>query len=261
MRNVTKGDESIVEKGDEDEEDGDETSATVVVHSATEEEEEEDEEEEDEEEDGEGDETAATMIPDSTPIHSTSASISNTRTPLSKPVPLPSEIQVEQVKTPVASSSSSSQARTPSNINSNYVPQTPLTNSQHPIPGSQVPSTVNGTIIPSDPPPPRLVLHKLVLHNFKSYAGSQTIGPFHKSFSSVVGPNGSGKSNVIDALLFVFGWRAKTMRQGKLGELIHNSEKGGLGIKECSVEVWFREIVDLVSFERRETEKVALGLD
>ena len=30
-----------------------------------------------------------------------------------------------------------------------------------------------------------------------------------QSFSSVVGPNGSGKSNVIDAMLFVFGKRAK----------------------------------------------------
>jgi structural maintenance of chromosome 4 len=27
--------------------------------------------------------------------------------------------------------------------------------------------------------------------------------------SAVVGPNGSGKSNVIDAMLFVFGRRAK----------------------------------------------------
>ena len=32
-------------------------------------------------------------------------------------------------------------------------------------------------------------------------------------FSSVVGPNGSGKSNVIDAMLFVFGKRAKQVRQ------------------------------------------------
>ena len=30
-----------------------------------------------------------------------------------------------------------------------------------------------------------------------------------QSFSSVVGPNGSGKSNVIDAMLFVFGKKAK----------------------------------------------------
>lgn len=31
-------------------------------------------------------------------------------------------------------------------------------------------------------------------------------------FSSVVGPNGSGKSNVIDAMLFVFGKKAKQVR-------------------------------------------------
>jgi len=30
-----------------------------------------------------------------------------------------------------------------------------------------------------------------------------------------VGPNGSGKSNVIDAILFVFGFRANKMRQVK----------------------------------------------
>jgi ABC-type branched-subunit amino acid transport system ATPase component len=31
-------------------------------------------------------------------------------------------------------------------------------------------------------------------------------------FSAIVGPNGSGKSNVIDAMLFVFGKRAKQVR-------------------------------------------------
>ncbi len=92
---------------------------------------------------------------------------------------------------------------------------------------------------------PRLVISQMVLENFKSYAGAQHVGPFHKvcfpasaaaaqlrhmhrninsshlsnvfrcfkvilqSFTSVVGPNGSGKSNVIDAMLFVFGKRAK----------------------------------------------------
>ncbi|GAA5823455.1 hypothetical protein JCM5353_002154 [Sporobolomyces roseus] len=70
---------------------------------------------------------------------------------------------------------------------------------------------------------PRLVIHQLVLENFKSYKGRGVIGPFHKSFSSIVGPNGSGKSNTIDALLFVFGFRASKMRQGKFSELIHNS--------------------------------------
>ena len=85
---------------------------------------------------------------------------------------------------------------------------------------------------------PRLMITEMVLENFKSYAGVQRVGPFHKvcgqytpltfsrrtrtkeknrlsffqSFSSVVGPNGSGKSNVIDAMLFVFGKRAKQVR-------------------------------------------------
>ena len=33
-----------------------------------------------------------------------------------------------------------------------------------------------------------------------------------QSFSAIVGPNGSGKSNVIDAMLFVFGKKAKKVR-------------------------------------------------
>ena len=60
-----------------------------------------------------------------------------------------------------------------------------------------------------------------------------------------MGPNGSGKSNTIDALLFVFGYRASKMRQGKLSELIHNSARYP-DLDECSVEVHFREIIDLV---------------
>ncbi|TPX34555.1 hypothetical protein SmJEL517_g02796 [Synchytrium microbalum] len=91
---------------------------------------------------------------------------------------------------------------------------------------------------------PRLVISKMVLVNFKSYAGRIEVGPFHKSFTSVVGPNGSGKSNVIDALLFVFGFKAKKMRQGKLSELIHNSSEFQ-DLESCSVEVHFQEIKDL----------------
>lgn len=100
--------------------------------------------------------------------------------------------------------------------------------------------------IPAQPsgPRPRLTIHKIVMVNFKSYAGRQEIGPFHKSFSAIVGPNGSGKSNTIDALLFVFGYRAMKMRQTKVSELIHNSARYS-SLEECSVEVHFREIIDL----------------
>lgn len=90
---------------------------------------------------------------------------------------------------------------------------------------------------------PRLVIDKLVLTNFKSYAGRQEIGPFNASFSAVVGPNGSGKSNVIDSMLFVFGFRATKMRQGKLSELIHNSV-GGDKLDFCQVDIHFMHVVD-----------------
>ncbi|KAJ1908017.1 Structural maintenance of chromosomes protein 4, partial [Tieghemiomyces parasiticus] len=98
----------------------------------------------------------------------------------------------------------------------------------------------------------RLIITRMVLNNFKSYAGTQTIGPFHKSFSSVVGPNGSGKSNVIDSLLFVFGYRANKMRQGKLSELIHSSQ-AHQKLDSCSVEVHFCEIRDLSGPDAYET--------
>lgn len=91
---------------------------------------------------------------------------------------------------------------------------------------------------------PRMVITYLVLTNFKSYAGRQEVGPFHASFSSVVGPNGSGKSNVIDSLLFVFGFRASKMRQGKISALIHNSAQHP-DLDFCEVEVHFQEVMDL----------------
>ncbi|XP_022974257.1 LOW QUALITY PROTEIN: structural maintenance of chromosomes protein 4 [Cucurbita maxima] len=90
---------------------------------------------------------------------------------------------------------------------------------------------------------PRLFIKEMVLRNFKSYAGEQRVGPFHKSFSAVVGPNGSGKSNVIDAMLFVFGKRAKQMRLNKVSELIHNSTDHQ-NLESASVSVHFEEIVD-----------------
>lgn len=112
-------------------------------------------------------------------------------------------------------------------------------------------------------PPARLMITKMELENFKSYAGEKEIGPFHKvpvvhqpanmvltlswqCFSSIVGPNGSGKSNVIDALLFVFGKRAKQIRLKKLSELIHKSSRFP-NLQSCKVSVHFQEIIDTVA--------------
>ncbi|GAX79886.1 hypothetical protein CEUSTIGMA_g7326.t1 [Chlamydomonas eustigma] len=90
----------------------------------------------------------------------------------------------------------------------------------------------------------RLMIREMVMENFKSYAGVQRVGPFHKSFSAVVGPNGSGKSNVIDAMLFVFGRRAKQLRFNKISELIHNSSNHR-NCETARVTVHFQEIIDM----------------
>ncbi len=105
--------------------------------------------------------------------------------------------------------------------------------------------------IPPPPPPaltfdntkPRLVITHIENENFKSYAGLQTLGPFHKNFTSIVGPNGSGKSNVIDSMLFVFGYRAQKIRSKKISVLIHESEKHP-NLRSCTVRVFFQEILD-----------------
>jgi structural maintenance of chromosome 4 len=97
---------------------------------------------------------------------------------------------------------------------------------------------------PAKPAPvKRLMITRMQLENFKSYAGKVEIGPFHKCFSAVVGPNGSGKSNVIDALLFVFGKRASKLRLKKVSELVHRSA-GFPDLDMATVSVFFQEIVD-----------------
>ena len=87
------------------------------------------------------------------------------------------------------------------------------------------------------------MIERVVLENFKSYAGRHQIGPFHKNFTAVVGPNGSGKSNLLECLLFAFGKRATKMRLKKLSELIHHS-KAHPNFDHASVTVFFQDIVD-----------------
>ena len=91
----------------------------------------------------------------------------------------------------------------------------------------------------------RLMIERIVLHNFKSYYGTKVIGPLHKCFTAVVGPNGSGKSNLIESLLFVFGKRAKRMRLKKLSELVHSSALHE--VNDATVEVYFQTIRDYLN--------------
>ena len=64
-----------------------------------------------------------------------------------------------------------------------------------------------------------------------------------QSFTSIVGPNGSGKSNVIDSMLFVFGFRANKIRSKKISVLIHDSENHK-NLDFCTVGVHFQKIID-----------------
>src|SRR4051794_25754349 len=85
-------------------------------------------------------------------------------------------------------------------------------------------------------------IERLVVCNFKSYKGQQTIGPF-KNFQSIIGPNGAGKSsspfrkirkhfsiassnsfvgksNLMDAISFVLGVNTRHLRSANLRDLI-----------------------------------------
>ncbi|KJH48024.1 RecF/RecN/SMC protein [Dictyocaulus viviparus] len=84
------------------------------------------------------------------------------------------------------------------------------------------------------------VLHTLDLENFKSYRGKQVIGPF-KRFTAIVGPNGSGKSNLMDAISFVLGEKATSLRVKKLGDLIHGAPIGKPVSNRCSVTLNYKD--------------------
>lgn len=66
---------------------------------------------------------------------------------------------------------------------------------------------------------------------------------YFQRFHAIIGPNGSGKSNVIDSMLFVFGYRSNKIRCKKLSLMIHNSKKYP-NVNSCRVAVHFALIED-----------------
>jgi structural maintenance of chromosome 4 len=70
-------------------------------------------------------------------------------------------------------------------------------------------------------------IKEVSVENFKSYRGRHVLGGFDRSMTVVVGPNGSGKSNVIDAILFVLGFKAKRLRQPRAENLLCQDEEAG----------------------------------
>ena len=69
-------------------------------------------------------------------------------------------------------------------------------------------------------------ISRIEVENFKSYAGQQKI-PFHDRFNAVIGPNGAGKSNLMEAICFVLGIQAKSIRSERLKDLIFKAERAG----------------------------------
>lgn len=94
--------------------------------------------------------------------------------------------------------------------------------------------------------------HSLSPFNFISF--------LFQSFTCIIGPNGSGKSNVIDSMLFVFGYRASKIRSKKISVLLHKSEKHR-DIKSCTVQVHFQLIIDKdgEEYEVVPNSKVVIG--
>ena len=90
----------------------------------------------------------------------------------------------------------------------------------------------------------RLMISHIENENFKSYEGIQTLGPFHSSFTSIVGPNGSGKSNIIDSILFVFGFRSKKIRTDRVSVLINDTANQKNDVKFCKVTVHFHKVME-----------------
>ncbi|MEM3371708.1 MAG: AAA family ATPase, partial [Candidatus Korarchaeum sp.] len=61
-------------------------------------------------------------------------------------------------------------------------------------------------------------IEELQLINFKSFRRATIVIP--RGLIAITGPNGSGKSNILDAIAFLMGWRARRLRASRLEHLV-----------------------------------------
>ncbi len=78
--------------------------------------------------------------------------------------------------------------------------------------------------------------------NFKSFRRA-TI-PLPTGLVAITGPNGSGKSNILDAIAFVMGWRAKRLRASKIENLVRK------GSDAAQVSLLIRNSSERISLSR-----------
>jgi len=84
-----------------------------------------------------------------------------------------------------------------------------------------------------------LVLKKLIVHGFKSFADKVELS-FNDGITGVVGPNGCGKSNISDAVRWVLGEQsAKSLRGAKMEDVIFNGTEKRRKQAFCEVSLVF----------------------
>jgi len=82
-------------------------------------------------------------------------------------------------------------------------------------------------------------IERLTLHGFKSFADRVELA-FDQGVTGVIGPNGSGKSNVVEAIRFVMGSRARALRAREAEALIFHGGQGKKPMPFAEVELVLR---------------------
>lgn len=82
-------------------------------------------------------------------------------------------------------------------------------------------------------------IERLTLHGFKSFADRVEL-TFDRGVTGVIGPNGSGKSNVVEAIRFVMGSRARALRAREAEALIFHGGDGKRPMPFAEVELVLR---------------------
>jgi len=95
-------------------------------------------------------------------------------------------------------------------------------------------------------------INKISLQGFKSFRKRVSI-PLFSGFNIFCGPNGVGKSNILDAIAFVIGGSStKTLRAGRLNELIYHGNKRSSASDYASVTLWLDNSDKTFPFEEPE---------
>ena len=95
-------------------------------------------------------------------------------------------------------------------------------------------------------------INKISLQGFKSFRKRVSI-PLFSGFNIFCGPNGVGKSNILDAIAFVLGGAStKTLRAGRLNELIYHGNKRIPSSDYASVTLWLDNSDKIFPFEELE---------